>query len=98
MTDPTAQPGVVRSQGGLVTESGGHLYHWLPDHDYGGDSEPMRSTAQHVEGHLLPRYRWARMARLGCCRTGLHFLAWSDQGDAFMCACKRIILGGEDVR
>lgn len=51
-----------------------------------------------VEGQLLSRYRWARAARLGCCRTGLHFLARSDRCDAYACACRRIILGAEHIR
>lgn len=57
-----------------------------------------RRTTPVVEGQMRPRYRWARTIRLCCCRTGLHFLAWDGQCDAYTCACRRVLLGAEHIR
>lgn len=37
------------------------------------------------------RLRW-------CCRIGLHFLRWDYLCDAYTCACRKALLGAEEIR
>lgn len=50
------------------------------------------------EGRMRRRYRWLHHAHHTACRIGLHFPTWNHQCDAYTCACRRILLGSEDIR
>lgn len=50
------------------------------------------------EGQLTVRARRRQRLALLVCRSGLHFLGWDQQWDAYTCRCHRINLYTEEIR
>jgi hypothetical protein len=59
---------------------------------------PTPQPKPRAEGTLRRRYALRHRLALAACRSGLHFLTWNHQSDAYTCACRRVLLGAEEIR